>query len=659
MGRIFLSYAREDRMFAETLTRVLEGAGQSVWWDRHIDSGEEFAAEIEAELEKADAVLVVWSQDSVKSRWVRDEAAAGGDTGRLIPVSIDGSLPPMGFRQFHTMDLKGWRGGRRDLRTAQLLHAVQRRLSGKSEPKAAKKATEPKRKLAWPSYKSSWAIATALVLTLATALTVYFSNSRQPMRGPVPKPTIAVLPFTTALPDAELRNIAAQARDSVSHTLSRTGIPQRLADRGTNGRSSAGDFLLSGEVSKSGDKVVATVHLDEAIHGVTIFTQRFEAAGDDVHNLPERIGAQIASLFDGANLMILDRRHPMDPALMAELFSGQIGDFAGNYQIMKRVAAKAPDEPAALIGLAFFTGLALPELPRDERQQAVIEARRAAEKALKLRPEYGGTRASWCFIHSETRMAECEDQIRAGTRIDSDEPWLRQFLADAMQGVGRFDEARELANLAYTHDPYSFFMIRTMLRTLEFQGDSDGARELFQQGVNWYPEAKASFFRNRLIGLLYRGNFEAVQRLEQAAGPDVLAPGYPTSGAIVAAVKSKSRPALRKACAPSQNIILTLRCMIAFSTIGDLDNAYRLADELYPNRMGRTPGETERIWLDRPDAAGPTDFITSPGAAPMRRDPRFLALAQRTGLLAYWRSGRPPDFCRKNPEPVCAQLLKR
>src|SRR5215212_6576820 len=128
MGHIFLSYAREDRAYAEFLVRVLEGAGHSVWWDRHIDSGEEFSAEIEAELDKAHVVLVAWSKQSVKSRWVRDEAAVGGDSGRLVPVTVDGSLPPMGFRQFQTQDLSGWKGGRRDARTGQLLHSVERRL---------------------------------------------------------------------------------------------------------------------------------------------------------------------------------------------------------------------------------------------------------------------------------------------------------------------------------------------------------------------------------------------------------------------------------------------------------------------------------------------------------------------------------------------------
>jgi hypothetical protein len=43
----------------------------------------------------------------------------------------------------------------------------------------------------------------------------------------------------------------------------------------------------------------------------------------------------------------------------------------------------------------------------------------------------------------------------------------------------------------------------------------------------------------------------------------------------------------------------------------------------------------------------------------MRRDPRYLALAQRLGLLDYWRSGRMPDFCTQAHEPVCAQIARR
>ena len=166
MASIFLSYAREDRAFAAEIARVLEGAGHSVWWDSRIGGGEEFGAEIEAALGEAEVVLVAWSKESVKSRWVRDEASVGGDTGRLVPVSIDGSLPPMGFRQFHTLDLREWKGGKRNERTAELLHSVERRLKGKSKAPAPTTMAEPKR-LALLSGKAPWAIAAALVLVIA------------------------------------------------------------------------------------------------------------------------------------------------------------------------------------------------------------------------------------------------------------------------------------------------------------------------------------------------------------------------------------------------------------------------------------------------------------------------------------------------------------
>ena len=38
---------------------------------------------------------------------LRDEAAAGRDRERLVPVALDSCKPPLGFRQYHTLDLSG------------------------------------------------------------------------------------------------------------------------------------------------------------------------------------------------------------------------------------------------------------------------------------------------------------------------------------------------------------------------------------------------------------------------------------------------------------------------------------------------------------------------------------------------------------------------
>ena len=90
MASVFLSYSRDDTDRARPLAAALEKAGHSVWWDLQVRGGAQFSKVIEEALKAADAVIVLWSIHSVDSPWVRDEAAAGRDSGRLVPVTIDG-----------------------------------------------------------------------------------------------------------------------------------------------------------------------------------------------------------------------------------------------------------------------------------------------------------------------------------------------------------------------------------------------------------------------------------------------------------------------------------------------------------------------------------------------------------------------------------------
>ncbi|GAA4712196.1 toll/interleukin-1 receptor domain-containing protein [Sphingomonas lutea] len=107
MANVFLSYDRVNATAARSIAKTLEKSGHSVWWDQRIHGGAEFSREIERALGDADAVLVLWSRESIESAWVRDEAAAGRDRGRLVPLSIDGTEAPLGFRQFHTLTAPG------------------------------------------------------------------------------------------------------------------------------------------------------------------------------------------------------------------------------------------------------------------------------------------------------------------------------------------------------------------------------------------------------------------------------------------------------------------------------------------------------------------------------------------------------------------------
>jgi hypothetical protein len=89
MSDIFLSYSSEDRERVRPLVRALEWHGWSVWWDRTISPGKTFDQVIDAALEAARCVVVVWSRASVASHWVCTEAEEGRRRERLVPVLID------------------------------------------------------------------------------------------------------------------------------------------------------------------------------------------------------------------------------------------------------------------------------------------------------------------------------------------------------------------------------------------------------------------------------------------------------------------------------------------------------------------------------------------------------------------------------------------
>ena len=110
MSEIFISYAREDASRIEPLAKCLLACGWSVFWDRQIPAGRQWSDVIGAALERADRVIVAWSHASLRSDFVRDEAAAGQARRILMPILLDPVMPPLGFRQIQAADLSQWNG---------------------------------------------------------------------------------------------------------------------------------------------------------------------------------------------------------------------------------------------------------------------------------------------------------------------------------------------------------------------------------------------------------------------------------------------------------------------------------------------------------------------------------------------------------------------
>src|SRR5262245_40072612 len=131
---VFISYARGDRSRAAELASVLEAKGWSVWWDRDILPGRTFDDVIEEALTGARSVLVLWSAESVKSRWVRAEASAAAEREALVPVLIEPAAIPLEFRRLEAADLTNWHGDRDDPELQELIETLDGRIRTDTRP---------------------------------------------------------------------------------------------------------------------------------------------------------------------------------------------------------------------------------------------------------------------------------------------------------------------------------------------------------------------------------------------------------------------------------------------------------------------------------------------------------------------------------------------
>ena len=142
MASIFLSYSRADRPKAQIIAEALSAEGFEVWWDKVLRAGETYDEVTETRLRDADAVIVLWSTVSVKSKWVRAEATLGQRTSVLIPAMIEEAERPIMFELTQSADLIGWEGDRSDPRWKAFVDDA-RGVIGKPAPAASSAPAAP------------------------------------------------------------------------------------------------------------------------------------------------------------------------------------------------------------------------------------------------------------------------------------------------------------------------------------------------------------------------------------------------------------------------------------------------------------------------------------------------------------------------------------
>ena len=130
MHEVFISYERKDRKAARAIAEMFARHGFDVWWDVELLPGQKFAKEINSVIRKSKAVVVLWTPESVRSHWVRSEAALAMDREILVPAWLRKTDIPVPFNILHTHDLTDCNGDSKDTTLTPLLDGV-RHLAGR------------------------------------------------------------------------------------------------------------------------------------------------------------------------------------------------------------------------------------------------------------------------------------------------------------------------------------------------------------------------------------------------------------------------------------------------------------------------------------------------------------------------------------------------
>ena len=632
MASVFLSYSREDVERIRPLAAALEKIGHQVWWDCHIAGGEEFSGAIEQALESADVVIVAWTASSVKSAWVRDEAAAGRDRSCLIPITLDGCAPPLGFRQYQTIDLKKWNGRSGSLALEPLAEAIDR-CCGRP---AASRSAAAARSGHWIPRLRSWQAAVAGAFLFAT-LGVGVLYPRMAASGPI-SPKIALGEIALVSPGLE-----QELPGLIGHEiLTAFGAENAVAVVTKEGVGKA-PFVMDGSIGKEGATVRYTMSLKDSQSGLLLWSQSYDRDQADVL-APRQVAVQASQVVRcGLWGAAAYKKRMSDDALSLYLkwcneHWGGSGEDTAELDAARAVTASLPDFSFGWSARALAAVPLAQQTTSGDSQAMAREARDAAERSIKLDDQNPEGYMALAGLLPLSRYDERERLLKKAISVRRLECGCERLsYGDFLQSVGRIDDAVDEYQRGQAKMPLAPFSNIRLAQALYTVGRNEEADRVLTETIQLWPDA-SDVQLLKVKSALWTKRYDAA--LSTLASPE-LHLGRQQRDALIAAFRALKGAGPRAAalsllheCAADPR--RTDRLIVgALAALGDQAAAIGAAQRLIASRGHRY-----------------ADVLFEPNLASARQTPAYRALVTGLGLPAYWRvGGRAPDICHDPGRP--------
>jgi TolB-like protein/Tfp pilus assembly protein PilF len=398
---LFLSYSRQDEPRAKRLAAALEQAGYAVWWDALIEGGTAYSRSIAEALETADVVIVLWSRHSIESDWVKDEAGHGRERHRLVPLSLDGSQPPLGFRQYQVIDVSHWHGRTKAPEVQAIERAIASALGNVHAAHSVAQAPISRRRMLIGG--------SAATAAIAVAGGSWFVAKRGWVFGGAAPLSIAVLPFRNIDGDASQDYFADGLTEEVRSALTRIAALRVLASTSSEkANEHAGDvkaiaaslgvgYLLTGSVQRAADTVRIAVDLADGRTGFSRWSQSVDRKLTDIFAVQTEIARLVAQAMSvqvataqpapGGTKNVDAYENYLQGRALFNLASDQPTDRAALTHFETAIAEDSGFALAHAARSRSLAGIAGEYASADQLKPLYSEAIASARRAVELAPE--------------------------------------------------------------------------------------------------------------------------------------------------------------------------------------------------------------------------------------------------------------------------------
>ena len=644
MADVFLSYKREDRTRARAVVEALQASGRSVWWDEGLTPREAWDAKIEREIGLARKVIVLWSQRSVASEWVRSEAHYAQSRGKLVPVLIEPCTVPLAFMLRQAVDLSDWHASTLDPAWLKLLGWLD---SEDPAPESMPAPSGSRQPLPPPKRVVTFVMAAVLAVVLATGLLALRSRSNHSATL-----SLRVAPFDTVPGDAVAASFSQGYAADLAQIVVSGGSTLRVVD-GTNPAAPASnaDFALSGAVRSDAGVLRATLTLNSAADGAIIWSTSLARPVAEAtamhHEAAVRMGAVFVCALDESTR---DRSIVSLDALKAYLQACEAlpsGDDLRTRKILRDVTRLAPNFAQGWATLAEWNGFIVGRsdvVDEEGLLAARAEALDAASRALALDPKNSGAWVARGMI--KTKISEwtaAQADLARALELNPDDPIGNYFFASNLINVGRTNEALDYALRAASSGPRFWPKDLMVINVFADINRIDEAQERLAAALRIWPDNDALRDFRATLAARYADPRKSLLVLDDPGLAALVGPKHLEILRLEAAARANPSSTATDAAARAIAALLVgpdqaYEAADNYMVIGRVSDAYASIAAM-PTPLAKAP------YLNNPAP------LFSPYAAAFRKDPRFMKLAARLGLVAVWQATKWPDFCAPATAP--------